>query len=139
MKNNSPNKKIKIWMLTLIFLILFLVIVDAEFRLIDKIWWYDTMLHFLGGVWAGILFIYLFSERWHFFDGKKNSLYTLLTILGFVALLGVAWELYEFMFDMTLGSKYILPLTQPSLADTMKDLANDLLGGMVTAIAYYLR
>jgi hypothetical protein len=139
MKNNLKNNGVAISMLVLIFTIFFLVMLDTQLHIIGKTWWYDTLLHLLGGVWVGNLFIYIFSQRLVIFDGKKNLFYTLAVILGFVALVGVGWELYEFMIDQTIGVKYALPLAQPSIADTMKDLASDLLGGTLTAIIYYLR
>lgn len=138
-KNNHKTSGVALSMLVIIFVIFFLVLLDIQLQIIAKTWWYDTLLHFLGGVWVGNLFIYIFSERLGLFEGKKNLFYTLATVVGFVALLGVAWELYEFMIDETFGIKHGLPLTQPGLADTMKDLAIDTLGGVVSAVIYYLR
>lgn len=139
MKDNSKNNTASRAMLILIFIILFLVVLDTQFQMIEKIWWYDSMLHILGGVWVGNLFIYIFSEKLEIFNIRENFFYTLSVILGFVALIGICWEFYEFIFDLTLGAKYALPLAQPGISDTMKDFANDLIGGTITAIIYYLR
>lgn len=126
-------------MLVFILLIAFLVALDGRLHLINTTWWYDVMLHILGGAWIGTLFIYLFAYRWQFFDGKKSFLYSLTVIVGFALLMGVLWELYEFGFDQTIGAKYALPLTQPSLFDTMKDLLDDILGGVLATVVYFFK
>jgi len=120
-------------MTALIFVLFALVLLDIKFELIKNILWYDSLLHMLGGAFSATVFIYVFSCKWQLFDSKKNFLYTLATIAGLVALVGVTWEFYEFLIDAALGS-----LAQPSLADTIKDLANDLLGGTITTIMYFL-
>ncbi|MBI5449340.1 hypothetical protein HY948_03430 [Candidatus Gottesmanbacteria bacterium] len=139
---NNPDQeknKLAIFMLVFILLIVFLVILDANLHLIANTWWYDVLLHILGGTWIGTLFIYLFSYRRHFFDGKKNFLYSLAVIVGFAALMGVLWELYEFGFDQTIGTNLSLPLTQPNLGDTMKDLLDDILGGVIATLVYFFK
>ena len=50
-----------------------------------------------------------------------------LFVIGFVALIGVAWEMHEFVLDLAIGG----PIRQEGLADTMADLFNDLSGGIL--------
>ena len=88
-----------------------------------KFWWFDVVLHFLGGAFCLAFFEYFFGERIAIL-GNRVFLVRLIVGLGFAALIGVAWEWFEFALDFLNRGK----LLQPSLTDTMQDLLNDLLG-----------
>lgn len=74
-------------------------------------WWYDVMMHFIGG-FAIASFFFIFTNNW------KRS---------FVAMLFVAigWEIFEYLFNIEVleGLKYTL--------DTIKDLCMDSLGAFL--------
>ena len=94
-------------------------------------WWIDVPLHLIGGAcvaFAAASIISALIKRktlpaipWYFF---------ILSVLGAVALVGLAWEFYEFLADVF----YPVILRQPDNADTMKDLANDLNGGFILVL-----
>lgn len=91
-------------------------------------WWYDVMMHTLGGVamgfTGGALWYMLHSER----PGSlREMLAQFLFVLGFVAMAGIVWEWAEAF----VGSVPSLGMYQPGLIDTMLDLYFDLFGGMV--------
>lgn len=111
-----------------------------------KFWWLDTIMHIAGGVWICSLFLYIVSKQnFNFLDAnpkisKENFLSTALYVLipiGFVALIGVLWEFYEFFMDVIIFKKYIF-YDAPGyiLFDTLKDLFNDLLGGILFLTLY---
>ena len=85
--------------------------------------WIDRVAHFAGGFWAAILFLYIFREYLELkrFSGFLESwILVLVFTLGFVALIGVFWELFEFATN-NLGN----------LEDTIEDLYLDLMGGIL--------
>ncbi|OGM89383.1 hypothetical protein A3J77_01170 [Candidatus Wolfebacteria bacterium RBG_13_41_7] len=100
--------------------------------------WFDIPMHFLGGFWVAMVYFWinakveiLNSE----FSKLPKWLVNLLFILSFIALIGVLWEFYEFIFDFFNGKTGMF---QGSSADTMGDLFFDLVGG-TTAFAIFYR
>lgn len=91
----------------------------------------DIPMHFLGGfatAWS--------LQRLYWKYAKTGGLMIRPPLLFFLclvslsALVGVAWEGYEYIHDLL----YPLHHFQPSVADTMGDLALDVVGGAVFAI-----
>ena len=81
--------------------------------------WYDIQSHLLAGLWAG-LFSYWLAIK----IGKWPSV---AFCIGTAFLIGVIWELFEFLAGITNFPIEIL--------DTLGDLAMDILGGF---IGYFL-
>lgn len=81
------------------------------------IWWYDYMMHFLGGFIIGVIII------WTYYTWRDVKV-SLSTVLLWVIAIGVAWEIYEYM----LGAVSVL---QKYEIDTTHDLIMDLIGGSV--------
>lgn len=87
-------------------------------------WWFDIFMHIFGGLVAA------WSAN-RFFKGEKGLLINpkwvyYLLIIGIVGLIGIGWEGYEFYLQKFTGI-----ITQPSIADTVADLANDCLGALI--------
>ncbi len=131
-------------MLARLLLILVLIIGAAHILAGVNSWywtyrWFDTPMHLMGGVWVALLFFYLFEERFRVFDAKKNFLFTIIIVLGFVALIGLLWEFYEYFSDTFIA--HLPPNTprpHPNLyTDTLKDLLNDLIGGTSAILAWW--
>lgn len=102
------------------------------------VWWIDIPLHIAGGAFIGVLFIYLFRER---FDVLRAMHWfpTLAFGVGFVAIIGIGWELYEFWVDVWLLHKYAANNFPGWVhGDTLLDLINDMLGGAVAIAALNL-
>jgi hypothetical protein len=117
----------------LLFIVLSAHLIALEFSLYFKFLWFDIPMHFVGGVFVGALFVYLFSK---FYKCEyKNSFYEKVIlyamIMGFSALIGVFWEFYEFIISKTLSV-----VLQPSVFDTMKDLFFDVFGGLVVSLFF---
>ena len=103
--------------------------------------WLDMPMHFLGGFWVAMAFVYLiFNYQFPIPSEflKQNFLSFLIITLSFVALIGVLWEFYEFLSDFFLSSKNYTQIFQQGAADTMGDLFFDLLGGTVLSLAFKL-
>ncbi len=91
--------------------------------------WFDVPLHLLGGAFIGTLFVYIFALRHVVLKTLPLVPFVILGV-GFVALVGVLWEFYEFWMDVFVLKIY-QPLAYPGYVhfDTLKDLFNDLVGG----------
>lgn len=91
----------------------------------------DIPLHFLGGAvagwWAWLAFYYGKLEKFKMIEFA-------IVFLGVVALVGLAWEFFEWGLDQTLGVWYALPPSQPSVDDTLADLLMDILGGVLVLL-----
>ncbi len=89
-------------------------------------WWFDIFMHMFGGLvtaWSAHRFFK--SEK---ISVKPNWLYGWL-VIGTTAVVGIAWEVYEFYFQKITGF-----ITQPSIADTVADLVNDCVGALFFVI-----
>lgn len=82
-----------------------------------RFWWYDVMMHFLGGVvnggfavWIAARFFPNMSRRQLFFVG-----------LAAIAVIGVGWEVFEFFTGQYIDQANVA-------ADTAQDLLMDTLG-----------
>lgn len=114
---------------TAILTVLFIHVLGMVFE-----WYYawrsmDIMMHFLGGFVFGMLGLALLRTE------KLSSANRLLFVLGFVALIGVIWEFQEYAVDY-----YRLIATDKweslTLTDTLADLMNDLVGGLIAYLIF---
>ena len=87
------------------------------------IWWFDIPMHFLGGMWVGLFFLYVLNN-------KKGFLKHFFVILSCVLLVGILYELFEIY-----AHNYIARDPFNSL-DTVSDLFFDLAGGAL-AVLYF--
>jgi len=93
--------------------------------------WLDIPMHILGGAWLGLIFYYIFRIRKPELGAKNNWSFFVFG-LGFVMLVGVVWEFYEFFFDVFIFKKYPLMASPPDVHfDTMLDLLDDIIGAAV--------
>lgn len=112
--------------------------------------WYDAVkifdipMHFAGG----FAMAFLGAAVWHFLIERADVhgagplaryapvLVRFMFIIGFVALVGIAWEWFEYGCDRlfpTFVEQY--RTAQPNIGDTMADFFFDLLGG---ATAFFI-
>lgn len=109
----------------LIYLIFFILIADFladKFYWNYSIWYFDIIMHLLGGFWVGLLFIY-------FFPHSNISTGLIFKILFFVLFIGIGWEIYEILVnDIIVQNPF-------DYLDTISDICFDLSGGLC-AILY---
>jgi len=114
-------------LLSIIFLMLFMFIVDLlahKFYLFYTLWWFDIPMHFLGGFWVGLFFIYVFF--------RKDSLFKSYWKVIFCAfLIGILWELFEVFAHQHIAK---IPF---DAWDTSFDLLLDIFGSGVALIYFY--
>ena len=111
-------KRIYFFILPLIFatLVLILHVYGMEHQLYAKIWWYDIILHFLGGV-SIALFARIFSKKWW-------------VIVGTVFCAAIAWEIFEYIAGIA-----VLP-GQSYWPDTIKDICMGTLGSIFACVSF---
>ncbi len=85
-------------------------------------WWYDILMHLLGGFAVALFAGYIFFLRPDNFLRKLQN--TFPTILFSVLAVGILWEIFE----LTVSAYYNLNWFEP--VDTLADLLNDLLGAL---------
>jgi hypothetical protein len=123
--------KIKVPTISVLSAILLLVLHlwGMESELYVKYWFYDIILHLLGGA-SIALAIYTIAEVFNISILKK---FYVLVLLTFIA--GIAWEVFEAYFDITgfhIG-------TREYNIDTLKDVVNDTLGAIAVGLILYIR
>lgn len=83
------------------------------------VFWYDILLHILGGFWSALAIAWFFSVF-----GVRLSFFQLFSL---VLLIGISWEAFEYIFGIG-GSNFM-----SYEVDTVKDTINDLIGGVLGA------
>lgn len=104
--------------------------------LYDALHWYDIPMHFLGGYAMAVLALDLWRAYVGPFATQGKWLVELVFVLGFVALIGIGWEWFEYIVDQVFNVSIRSGLAQMGLKDTLGDLVNDMLGGLVGFLAF---
>ncbi|PIU98576.1 hypothetical protein COS61_00640 [Candidatus Wolfebacteria bacterium CG03_land_8_20_14_0_80_40_12] len=100
--------------------------------------WFDIPMHFLGGFWVAMICIWL-NSKFNIIETRPPNVYRnfwrsdlpkLILVLGFVALIGVFWEFFEFFYDVFISNRGYFGFLQLGAADTLSDLFFDFLGGL---------
>ena len=115
-------------LLVLIWFILICDFIALHHFLYWRFWWFDIIMHFLGGFWVALLSYYVFMLS-DIKDklSKINQKYSIFLIsLIFVLGVGLIWELYELVFAFPLKPNYLF--------DTILDLIVDMKGWGVAYI-----
>ncbi|MDP3956806.1 MAG: hypothetical protein Q8P97_02310 [bacterium] len=100
------------------------------------IWWLDIPMHLAGGFLIAMLVL------WYLEQNKKELLASFsffnkfFFVLGAAALVGIFWEFYEFFYDVFFKSQLGFYAAQLGAIDTVKDLANDLMGAAVAFLIF---
>ncbi|MEK7640957.1 MAG: hypothetical protein AAB389_03095 [Patescibacteria group bacterium] len=90
-------------------------------------WHYDVIEHFIGGVIVAGLFLYYAYVR-QLDQFPRQFWVAALMAMGFVALVAVCWELFEF------SANIIGQAEQNTLSDTIEDLVIGLLGSVAGSL-----
>ena len=113
----------------LIILIAAFHIIATRYNLYFSIPWFDSLLHLLGGFWAGLFSIYYIFG----FVKPSGEIKTAkIFLVGIISALfiGAIWEIYEYKFGFTFTTKSSYAL------DTFSDLVMDTVGAI--AASFYV-
>lgn len=98
-----------------------------------KLWHpFDKIVHAASGVLTGLVAVEIL-EKSKIKLSRLRALTLALFILGFVALVAVGWECFEFGYDQLCGGK-MQQLIKPGVEDTMWDLIMALMGGSLVTV-----
>ena len=110
------RKKLVKRLVYLIFFILVVSFLANKFYWYSSIWYFDMFVHFLGGLWIGLLGFYILLI-------KKNSSHEIFKILLFVLCIGIGWEVFEVLVND------VITRNPFDYLDTTSDIFFDILGG----------
>jgi hypothetical protein len=95
---------------------------------------YDVPMHFLGGVWVGLMALWVLQV---FFSKIPHTfIRTFIWVLSVTLFTAVVWEMFEFYSGLTF-THMLTPAGLTYWADTTKDICMGLLGGSVAFIFGY--
>ena len=109
--------------------VLSLHLVAYTYHFYWTLWWFDILMHGLGGVAIGTLVLWVWIFWFRIFISRRVSRVVVI-ILGTLCI-GIMWEMFEYI----IGS----PLHQPFdsyVLDTVLDIAMDLAGGLLAYIGF---
>jgi VanZ family protein len=115
-------------------ILIFIISVLNKLALVNfwfwKYWWYDIMMHFLGGLWVGMMFLWFFYFSNIFEKFDKSFLNIVFASILSVWIIGVGWEVFEVWAD----PQYF---REGYVFDTVLDLIMDTLGAIIGGVIYY--
>ena len=95
----DTKKTFELSLLGLIVIILGLHAFALAFFLYWKYWWFDILLHFLGGIFVGLFALYLYYYSRYIQPQHFHKRYAFFLSFATVALIGIMWEFFEFSSD----------------------------------------
>lgn len=117
----SKREQISIFSTALLFLITFVLAKFGFFEIFPR---FDNVAHFLGGFFLALFFIDYFRKA---LMAERRLLGDILIIVGASLIIGVFWEIFEFV--LTVSQDYTnITFRMGDLADTLKDLLVDMAG-----------
>ncbi|KKT01171.1 MAG: hypothetical protein UW07_C0023G0004 [Candidatus Nomurabacteria bacterium GW2011_GWF2_43_8] len=115
------RKKLFKTLALVIILIFFADFAAHKLHWYSSIWYFDMLMHFLGGFWAGLVLIWLLPARSRFFVYK---------ILFGILLVGILWEIFQILVNSAIAQNPFDAL------DSTSDIFFDLAGGAL-AVLYF--
>lgn len=107
---------------TLFIILVLMHLAAVHFYLYWTVWWFDIIMHVLGGLIAGLLVA-------HGVDGSRPKLLVSQIIAAVV--IGILWEIYEYKSGATFVTQGMYVI------DTVSDLLCDIAGGLVAYLAVF--
>jgi len=91
------------------------------------VWYFDIIMHTLGGLWVGMFFSYIFSRQKDFVFTRRFCSQVLLATI----VVGILWEFYEFyIYQIVEGSSF-------DFLDTASDVMFDTLGASAALLYFF--
>jgi len=112
------------FLFVLISLIALFHLAALKYSLYWEWWWFDILMHFLGGLWVGITALWIARQYFVRFTLTHRSA-LILTLISFITI-AVGWEFFELWAGVLIASNY------------GQDTVLDLFAGILGAIAAFL-
>lgn len=117
----------------LLFVVAVLNLLAIKFYLYWSLSEFDSLVHFLGGAWVAMLFLWLYFYSGFFAPpNRKLKNFLLISILS-VIFVGILWE----MFELFVGATDVSDLEYPF--DTSLDIVMDTLGAISACLYAYIK
>ena len=102
--------------------------------------WFDTIQHLMGGFLIAMLFSEYLKENFR----ENKPIHNILIVVGSTIFIGVVWEFLEYIANQTLIDPLyrkfqIRAYFMGDLEDTIKDMANDIIGGLIASLIFIRR
>ena len=113
----------------LVFLMFFIFLANhmaLKFYWYYSISWLDMLMHFLGGFWIGIFFLYVFSRK----EQLLKIFALTFRVLSATLIIGVLYEFYEFFLN-------IVSATSFDIVDTYVDIFFNLFGSVISIFYFF--
>ena len=108
--------------------LLALHLLALEFFFYWRLWWFDLLVHLVGGILVGLCAgVFVLFPR-------KRTKTIFLSVVGTALIVSVLWELFEYHFGLTfVSNNYVF--------DTVSDIVLGFVGGEIAAnvIVRYLK
>lgn len=90
--------------------------------------WIDKVLHVMAGVAIGMVWLIIAQKKF----GSSEKLINFMSLIGFVLLLALVWEIGEFIFWKGFPAyAKKLELFSPHVKDVVTDMTANLVGGVL--------
>jgi hypothetical protein len=122
--NEVNRKKLGVRIVSLILFIFILILITLKLHWFFTIWWFDMPVHFLGGFWVGLVFI------WFLKPGDLSFSTVAKIILGFL-LIGLSWEIFEILVDKAIAQNPF------NVLDTLSDICFGLAGTLFSVLYFF--
>lgn len=103
-------------------------------NLYNTVSWYDIFVHFLSGMFTFVLATIIYR----LITNDKNKILKILFCLGIVAIIAIAWEVFEFSIDSLVHTN-LQHNQDTGVIDTMQDMIVALLGGIISSIYTWIK
>ena len=98
----------------------------------SSVWYFDMIMHFLGGGWLGLLVMWIIFSKLFFENISLEFSFRLINQIVFgVLIIGVSWELYEILVNNII---FKIPFY---ILDTSSDVFFDLAGGTFAVFYFF--
>ena len=108
--------------LSFFLVILALHLLGSFFYFYWQLWWFDNLVHFLGGAGVGFFILWIFYGSGFIWQELPSQKKIFLTALILTIVVGVCWEIFEYINGLTQS-------TEGYTLDTFHDLLSDTVGG----------
>ena len=85
-------------------------------------WWFDLLMHFLGGFWVSMVVL----SVWSLFNKNSQNILSFKKVFFWVVLVSILWEIFELIIGATMISD-----GKVFIVDTLSDLLMDFIGGIL--------
>lgn len=108
-------------------------IIGSRFYFYWDLWWYDIVLHLLGGMWIAATGFWMYYQSGWWREPKVSVINFFLCTFLCAFIVGIIWEILEYKMGLT----FSLPGVDYQV-DTAGDIGMDIVGGLLVYLYYRL-